>query len=422
LKKRHGVLGFLVALSIITFLDRLAIAVAGPRIQDELHISPERWGWVLGAFALGYGIFEMPSGALGDRRGQRGVLTRIVVWWSAFTAATAAAAGFVQLVCTQFLFGAGEAGAYPNASGAIARWFPKDERARAQGAVWAASRVGGALSPLLVVPLLHGIGWRGMFCALAGVGLVWAVVWRGWYHDLPAEQPGITAAELAEIPVSTPRRHDAGVWRALIRSRQTWLLVAMYWCYVWGSWFYFSWFPTYLVRGAGFTEAQMGLLSALPFVLGCCGNLAGGFLSDRLARRYGLKVARCGQASAALAVSSLLILALAFARDKALIVILASLGFGVLDLMLPAAWALCLDLGRAHAGVLTGAMNSAGLAGGFVCTVLFGYLVRETGGYRAPLCAIAAMVMLSAILFTRIDPSRPVWDEEEARAKPAPGR
>lgn len=413
MKKRHGVLGFLVALSVITFLDRLAIAVAGPRIQDELHIAPERWGWVLGAFALGYGIFEMPSGALGDRRGQRGVLTRIVVWWSGFTALTAAAGGFVQLVCTQFLFGAGEAGAYPNASGAIARWFPKRERARAQGAVWAGSRVGGALSPLLVVPLLHGIGWRGMFCVLAGVGLVWAGVWRGWYHDRPAEQPGITTTELAEIGEGSPRGHGADVWRALVRSRQTWLVVAMYWCYVWGSWFYFSWFPTYLVRGVGFTETQMGVLSALPFVLGCCGNVAGGFLSDRLAARYGLKVARCGQASAALAVSSLLILALAFTKDKALVVILASLGFGVLDLMLPAAWALCLDLGRAHAGVLTGAMNSAGLAGGFVCTVLFGYLVRETGGYRAPLGTIAAMVMLSAILFTMIDPSRPVWGEEE---------
>jgi ACS family glucarate transporter-like MFS transporter len=413
LKKRHGVLAFLVALSIITFLDRLAIAVAGPRIQDELHISPEKWGWVLGFFALGYGIFEMPAGASGDRRGQRGVLTRIVIWWSIFTAATAAAVNFYMLLCTQFLFGAGEAGAYPNAAGVVARWFPKQERARAQGAVWAASRLGGALSPLLVVPLLHAIGWRAMFCVLAGVGLVWAALWRAWYHDRPVEQPGITAEELAHIGGGSPRTHTGEIWGPLFRSRQTWLLVAMYWCYVWGSWFYFSWFPTYLVRGAGFTEKQMGVLTALPFVMGCCGNLTGGFLSDRLATRYGLKVARCGQASTALAVSSLLILALAFTTDKTLVIVLASLGFGVLDLMLPAAWSLCLDLGRGHAGVLSGAMNSAGLAGGFVCTVLFGYLVRDTGGYRVPLCLIAAMVMMSAILFTLIDPRQPVWKDKD---------
>ena len=411
MKKRHGVLAFLVSLSIITFLDRLSIAVAGPRIQDELHIPADRWGWVLGAFVLAYGLFEIPSGASGDRIGQRRVLTRIVVWWSILTAATAAAGGFLQLAVTQFLFGAGEAGAYPNASGVIARWFPKAERARAQGAVWAASRIGGALSPLLVVPLLHAVGWRGMFCAFSALGLVWAALWRRWFHDHPAAQPGITAAEIAGIGAAPPAARRS-LWSDLFRSRQTWLLIAMYWCYVWGSWFYFSWFPTYLVRGAGFTESEMGVLSALPFVLGCCGNLAGGWLSDRLAARYGLKVARCGQASTSLAVSGLLILALAFATNKAVVITLASLGFGVLDLMLPAAWSLCLDLGRAHAGVLTGTMNSAGLGGGFVCTVLFGYLVRQTGGYRAPLCAIAVMVMLSAALSALIDPYRPVWKDE----------
>jgi MFS family permease len=413
LKKRHGVLAFLISLSVITFLDRLAIAVAGPRMQDDLHISPDQWGWVLGAFALAYGIFEIPSGASGDRLGQRRVLTRIVVWWSAFTALTAAAAGYVQLMVTQFLFGAGEAGAYPNASGVIARWFPRTERARAQGAVWAASRVGGALSPLLVVPLLHAVGWRGMFCAFSAVGLFWAGLWRAWFHDNPADQPGITAAEVDEIGIAKRTSHS-GMWRGLLRSRQTWLLMAMYWCYVWGSWFYFSWFPTFLVRGAGLTEKQMGMFSALPFILGCFGNIAGGVLSDRLASRYGLKAARCGQASASLAMSSVLILGLAYATDKVLVVTLSSIGFGVLDLMLPAAWSLCLDLGRAHAGVLTGAMNSAGLAGGFVCTVLFGYLVRATGGYRTPLRLVAGMVMLSAILFLFIDPNRSVWKEGEA--------
>src|SRR5215472_5386779 len=164
----------------------MAIAVAGPRIQDELGIPPENWGWVLGAFALAYGLFEIPSGASGDRLGQRRVLTRIVVWWSFFTAATAAAGSYLQLIVTQFLFGAGEAGAYPNASGAIARWFPKSERARVQGAVWAASRVGGALSPLLVIPLLRAIGWREMFCTLSALGLVWAALWWRCYRD-PAQ-------------------------------------------------------------------------------------------------------------------------------------------------------------------------------------------------------------------------------------------
>ena len=142
---RRRVLPLLIALVIITFLDRISIAVAGPRIQQELHITPQRWGWVLGAFVLAYGIFEIPTGALGDRVGQRSVLTRIVLWWSAFTCLTGAAIGFPVLVATRFLFGAGEAGAYPNISGVIVRWFPVRERARTQGFIWAASRMGAPL-------------------------------------------------------------------------------------------------------------------------------------------------------------------------------------------------------------------------------------------------------------------------------------
>lgn len=254
--------------------------------------------------------------------------------------------------------------------------------------------------------------WRSMFCMFAVLGVTWAALWRWWFHDEPAQQPGITAEELAEIGTAARRGQNQGIWRALLRSRQTWLLVGMYWCYVWGSWFYFSWFPTFLMRGKNFSEREMRVLSALPFVLGCAGNLTGGWLSDRLAARYGLKVARCGQASASLAIASLLILGLAMAKEKAAVVVLSSLAFGVLDLMLPAAWSLCLDLGQAHAGLLTGTMNTAGLAGGFVCTVLFGYLVRATGSYRLPLCVIAGAVMLSAVLFALIDPHHPVWKDE----------
>jgi MFS family permease len=170
------------------------------------------------------------------------------------------------------------------------------------------------------------------------------------------------------------------------------------------------------MKGVGFSERQMGVLSALPFVMGCCGNLAGGVLSDRLAARYGLKAARCGQASASLACSALLILGLAFAEDKIMVVILASAGFGVLDLMLPATWSLCLDVGRAHAGALTGAMNTGGMAGGFACTVVFGYLVKATAGYRTSLCVVAAMVMMAALLFLFIDPRKPIWPDEQPQS------
>jgi len=420
MKKRNVTLLLLIALAIITFLDRISISVAGPRIQSDLHISPERWGWILGAFVLAYGLFEIPTGAMGDRIGQRKVLTRIVVWWSAFTALTGAATGFTWLLAVRFLFGAGEAGAYPNASGVIARWFPVREHARSQGFIWAASRFGGALSPLLVVPLQRAIGWRVAFGVLGALGILWTLVWRLWYRDDPREQPGITPAELAEAPAATQELNTHRLpWRTLATNPQIRLIFVMYWCYAWGSWFFFAWFPTYLVKSAGFSESQMGVVAALPFLMGTLGNLVGGALSDTLVARWGLRAGRVIPGSASLAASAILLVAMTLVHDKTAIVILSSLGFGVADLMLPVAWAICLDIGRDYAGAVTGVMNTAGQLGGFVCSVLFGYAVAATGRYQVPVWMIGALVLIAAFLFTQIDPTRPIQD---ARLPAAPGR
>ncbi|MFZ0591460.1 MAG: MFS transporter, partial [Bryobacteraceae bacterium] len=403
LSNRHGVLSLLVALAIITFLDRIAIASAAPRIQEDLHIPPEMWGWILGAFVLSYGLFEIPTGALGDRLGQRRVLTRIVVWWSAFTCLTGTAFSFPQLLATRFLFGAGEAGAYPNISCALAHWFPANERARTQGYIWAASRFGGALAPILVVPLQENVGWRWTFVIFGAWGMLWAAVWRKVYRD-PLPLPASTDSDHAGIP-----------WRTLLGWRQMWLIFTMYFCYAWGSWFYFGWFPVYLVKGAGFSETQMGIFAALPFLMGAAGNLGGGFLCDRLVVRFGLKAGRRLVGVASLAASALLLVGMTMSRDHTTIVVFSSFGFGVADLMLPAAWAVCLDIGGTRAGLVTGVMNTAGQLGGFVCSVLFGYVVKATGSYNVPVWAVAAMVMTAAILFSRIDPTHQLVDDSSVK-------
>lgn len=399
-------------LSVITYLDRLCIAVAGPRMQEELDISPERWGWVLGVFLLSYGAFEIPTGALGDRIGQRRVLTRIVLWWSIFTMLTGSISAFWLLLLVRFLFGAGEAGAYPNSSGSIARWFPATERARAQGFVWGASRIGGALAPLMVLPIQTAFGWRASFWIFGAIGLFWVAIWHRWYRDQPDEQPGITKEELAEIGVGEVSGHEGVPWRKLFGNRQLWLIMAMYWCYVWGSWFYLSWFHTYLVKGRGFTETEMGLYSPLPFVMGAFGNLGGGWMSDRLSRTYGLGIGRRVIGSVCLAVSALFLYGTAATTGKFTGILFLGLGFGVMDAMLPSAWAICLDIGKKYAGAVTGAMNSAGQFGGFVCSVAFGYMVQSIGSYDAPIVVIATMVMASALLFWKIDPTRQLVPED----------
>lgn len=405
--KRSGVLALLCGVSIITFLDRLAIAVAEPGIRADLHLSPEQWGWVLSAYVLANALFEIPSGAMGDKRGQRAELTRIAVWWSGFTAATGWCRNFVQMAGARFLFGVGAAGAYPNAAGVISRWFPRREHARAQGFVWAASRLGGALAPLLLVPLQKVWGWRAIFWVMGGVGAVWSVLWYAWFRNLPQQMPGITDEELDAIALgrAAAAAHGNVPWRALVRLPHLWLIIAAYFCYAWGSWFYFGWFSTWLVHGAGFTVAQMGVFASLPFLMGMLGNVAGGVLSERLVKRMGPVRAYRIVTAVALVAGGLLLLAMSAVQSHVAVVAFATLGFGVMDLMLPSAWAMCMMLGGAYGGTASAMMNTAGNLGGWVCTVLFGYVVQASGNYEAPVRIVAAMVLAAAVLFSRVNAS-----------------
>jgi MFS family permease len=413
LKKRQQVLGFLVVLAVITFLDRISLSVAAARIEGDLHIDTAHWGWITGAFILSYALFEVPTGEMGDRLGPRRVLTRVVAWWTAFTALTGWATGFYSLLATRFLFGVGEAGAYPNISAALARWFPPTARAKAQGMIWGASRLGGALAPLSVVPLQRWLGWRITFLLLGAVGAVWAACWFAWYRDKPAEQPGITAEELAEIPPAFSVAQRAKTdWKQLFRSKQMQLLLVTYFFYAWGPWFYFSWYPLYLVKTGHFSEKEMGVFSAFPYILGAAANLIGGPVFDRLAARRGIRAAGRWIGTASLLGAAGLMLAMVAIQQKALLVIVSAAALGVNDFMVPAVWALAMNMGGERAGTVTGAMNSAGNIGGFVCSVAAGYLVQATGTYDAPVLMVASVLLIAGVLFSRLDGSAQVFHEE----------
>jgi MFS transporter, ACS family, glucarate transporter len=410
---RHRVLTLLFFLSMVTYLDRVCIAVAGPEMQKDLGLSPSQWGWVVGIFALSYAIFEIPSGALGDRIGPRKVLTRIVIWWSAFTSLTGLVSNFYLLLATRFAFGMGEAGAYPNASSSISRWFPLAERARAHGTVWMASRIGGALTPLLVVPIVAAYGWRMAFYLFGLIGVVWAVVWFWWYRDYPAEMPGVTRDELAHIGEGSARAaHQALPWARVVRSPNFWAILLMYHAYCWGSYFYVSWMPTYLRLGRGFTADEMKIYAMLPFLAGAIGNLTGGAVSDVLVRRIGLKVGRRAVAATGLAMSALCLFGTAVVDNRLLAVAFLTFGYFSMDCMLPVSWAVCVDVGKRHAGAMTGAMNTAGQFGSFLSSIAFGALVDAFGGrYDVPLILFSACLALSALIFLRIDASKPLMDD-----------
>jgi MFS transporter, ACS family, glucarate transporter len=412
MKSRYKVLVLLFLVSAITYLDRICLSVAGPSIQSALGLRPDQWGWVVGSFVLTYALFAMPTAALGDRHGARKVLPLIVLWWSAFTFLTGAAFNYPMLIVTSLLFGMGESGAYPNSTGALSRWFPKAERARAVGVIWTAARLGGALASIIVVPILRAYGWRMPFYIFACAGPVWAVVWYAWYRDNPAEKKGVKQAELEELRKEPKSAAATGApWAMVLRNRNVQYLMAMYFAYIFGGYFYLSWLPTYLVKGRDFTQEQMAIWSSLPFILGACGNLIGGATSDFLAKKYGLKIARRTVAAAGLALSGALELMAVVTRNDMLAAIFLGVGFGFMDCMLPASWATCLDIGRKYAGTVSGAMHMTGQAGAFLSSIAFGYMVRAFNSYDLPLVPMAIALFISSALWLKIDPTKPLVPE-----------
>ena len=415
MKKRHLVLLLVALISALTFLDRMSIAVVGPAIQRDFPISPVQWGWILSAYVIAYSVFEIPSGVLGDRRGYHRELSRIALWWSAFISLTAFCRSVWQFAGARFLFGLGAAGAYPNLTGMLYRWMPVRERARGQGVMWAAGRLGGGLAPLLLVPLEAAAGWRAVFLILGVAGFLWAMSWQRLIRDRPAEQPGISAAELVEIGATPPPSHDGTLWKKLARLPQLWLIAAAYGMYGSGPWFYFSWFPTWLVKSAGFSIREMGVYASLPFFLGVAANLAGGQICDRLALHLGMRRAYAGMSCVCLLLTGLIMMALSVVHTKWLIIVLASLGFGAMDLMLPCAWSMCMAIGGRVGGTATAVMNTVGNLGGLFCTFGFGYILEATGSYEMPVRAVAIMVILSGLIFSTIDCGRGLDAEFAAR-------
>lgn len=410
MKVRYRVLAGLFLLSTITYLDRVCMNVVSKYVKADLHLDNEQFGWILGAFSLAYALFEIPTGSLGDKIGPRRVLTRVVVWWSGFTMLTGTAFNFIYLLVVRFLFGAGEAGAYPNSSIVIARWFPAVEVGRAQSVIWAAGRLGGALTPLLVIPLVHWAGWRWAFAALGLLGVIWAIGWYAWFRDEPAAQESISLAEVREIERGRKIKSSDHLipWKTIIRNPDLWALMLMCHLFFYGSYFFTNWSSVYFQEGRGMTEDQTKNFISLSYFLGAVGCLVGGVLSDILTKRYGLKIGRRAVGVGGLGLSSLFFLLAGITTDNETAGYFLAICVLAKDLALPVAFAVCVDIGQRNAGSVTGAMNFAGQLGGFFITILFGIIVKHTSNFSYPLFMIAGCLLVSALLWLRIDPTKPV--------------
>jgi sugar phosphate permease len=388
----------------------VVISSAVPSIRKELGFDMVTMSWILVAFNWAYAVFQIPGGWLGDRIGPRRALAVIVTWWSIFTSATAIAWNGASMAAVRFLFGMGEAGAFPIATRSLSRWMLPAERGFAQGVTHAGSRLAAALTPVLVVALIATYGWRAAFVSFGSLGLGWAVLWYWYYRDTPAEHGAVNAAEreMIESAVGTRRAvaSRAVPWGVILGNRHLWILSLMYFCYGYCLNVYLVWFPTYLSEHRHFDLRRMGLYSSLPLLAGVGGNIAGGWVSDYLAHRSGnLKWSRRLVAMFGFLLAAAAIVPATLTSDPLLCVEFTCVAVFGLEVTVGVSWAIPLDIGGDYAGSVAAVMNTAGNIGGAVSLPTLAYLVGAYG-WNVPFLVTASFCVTAAALFLKIDATR----------------
>lgn len=415
---RYWVIVFAVTLAVITYIDRVSLSFAKLQIASDLGLSSAQMGWAFGAFGLAYAAFEMPGGFLGDWLGPRKVLLRIVLWWSACTAATGSTWNLASLTSTQFLFGAGEAGCFPNLTKAFTTWLPAREKTRAQGIMWLAARWGGAFTPPLVYYVMSHIGWRNAFRLFGAIGIVWAVVFYRWYRNDPLENPNLNQAErdLLKGSAKLATGHGNVPWSKFLRSRQVWMLCWQYFSLSYGWYFYITWLPTYLREARHLELGSTALFGILPLFFGGLGNPTSVWLGGMLARRTGnVKLARRTMSCLGFAGAAIFLVLSTYMHAPLSAVLAIAMASFSNDLVMPGAWSAAMDIGGKYAGTLSGAMNMWGNFAGFVAPVVIGYLLKWTHSNWNVTFYVSAAVYATGILFwLLLDPVTPL--EAEPRA------
>ena len=409
-RARHTAVGFTLVLAAIAYLDRICISTAAPAIRAELGLGDAEMGFVFSAFTLTYALFEVPSGWFADRFGARVTLTRIVIWWSAMTAATGLAGGLVSLLAVRLLFGVGEAGMFPATARAFARWLPAAERGRAFGLLIMTAALGGAAAQPLVVALLRQMSWRQAFPIFGSLGVLWAVAWWRWFRDDPAEHGGVNATELATILAGRREmpHHEPVPWGLVVRNRTLFALCVMYGAGIYGWYFYLTWLPTYLLRARGFDLSHVGWLAALPLVAIAAGVFTGGWLSDLLARRWGSRAGRRAPGLVGFPLAAVAVTAAVLTPSPILSAWFLAAAAGLAALGVAPAWAVCLEIGGPHAGVVSGAMNTFGNLGGTLSPTVVGLSLGRWNSWSAPLASVALFYLVAAVAWLAIDPAKRV--------------
>lgn len=411
---RYRVVAFAVLLAAITYLDRVCISILAPSIQRDLGLDKTQMSYIFSAFTLAYAAFEIPTAWWADRSGTRLVLARIVTWWSCFTIATSAAFNFWSLWIIRFLFGVGEAGAWPCVARTFARWIPARERGRIQGIFFAGAHAAGGLTPMLVTLLLPLLPWRAVFACFGCIGFVWAFAWYRWFRNEPHEHPSVSPEEvrLIEEGRAQSASHHEGwdYWKRLLTHPNVWPLCLMYVANVYSFYFCITWFPTYLSEARGFAAMKLGFFAGLPLMSSVAGDILGGWVTDKATALYGLKFGRSGVGAIAYVVAGIAMAFGALATEPVMSALWISFSVAASMFTLGASWSVCIDIGGNHSGVVSAAMNTAGQVAGILSPIVLATIIQASGNWSLPIYIMSGLFFLGAICWLFIDPRNKVFE------------
>jgi MFS family permease len=389
--ERRKVIAFGMALAFISYLDRACISQAAPMIARDLHFNTIQMGYIFSAFGITYAAMEIPSGWLIDRYGPSIVLTRVVLCWSAFTAATGIAWNFATMATARLLFGAGEAGCFPGLAKTFSNWLQVEERARAEGWKACSARWGAGAAPLLVAALYASLGWRFTFALFGSIGFVWAAFFHRLFRGAP-EREGTGFVRRAP-------------WGLYLRSRSAWALCLQWFCHFYGFYFYVTWLPTYLLQARGVALTHNAILSGLPLLTAGCGCLFAGYLLPVATRRWTALRARRAFAYLAYGGAAASLLLFPAIHDANYAMAIMSLSSFLVELSAPVTWTAAMDMGGDSVGLLTGMMNTLGQLGGSIAPTVIGYVLAATSNnWSFAFYSSAALYALGGLCWMALDP------------------
>jgi ACS family glucarate transporter-like MFS transporter len=397
----------------IAYLDRSNIAIAASFLKRDLALSDVQLGVVFSAFVFGYAVAQPFAGRFADRYGPYRVVAIGMLSWSVLTALTASIPAsfpraFMLLLAVRFILGLGESVIFPASNRLIANWVPSPERGLANGLLFAGVGLGAGSAPPLITFLMLGYGWRAAFWASAGLGLVGLALWLWIARDFPERHAWIRQAELDYIvggrSSAVAGSSDLATWREIIGNAQVQGLTVSYFCFGYVGYIFFTWFFTYMSTVRGLDLKSTGIYGMLPFIAMAVASPFGGFVADRLARRFGSRIGRCRLAATAMAAAAIFVAAATQVQDARLAIVVLAAGSGSLYFCISCFWALSADIGRASTGAVAGVINTGGQLGGTVVASLTPILAHHIGWSGSFLVA-AAVALLGGGIWLFIDPT-----------------